>query len=244
MERGVSDRRGGERALDLLARGQPRPRLHVRGVRRVVVRFELNLLSLAVRLIRLLVDLQRLPVYPPPDPGEVVARVLPRERVLHAPTDLVHAVKRQRHDARRERSDPLEIRGEHERDRVHEEEQEDIEHVEVLVRYRGGDDALGGFERVQHELAVAEDVQRGSFAEVADPAVVLDDGGDLGHAHVRAVPRLQRLELVELSLVLDDVGHARFTAAVPGHELIVGHGADVRVPVALRPHRLPDEGVQ
>ena len=27
-----------------------------------------------------------------------------------------------------------------------------------------------------------------AFAEVADPAVVLDDGGYLGHAHVRAIP--------------------------------------------------------
>ena len=204
----------------------------------------MHVLGFAVGLVRLLVDLQSLRVDPPTHAREIVTRILPRVRVLHAPADLVHAVKRERDDARREGRDPLEVGGEHEGHRVHEEEQEDVQHVQVLVRDRRGDDALGGLERVEHELAVAEDVQRGSLAEVADPAVVLYDGGYLGHAHVRAIPGLQRLELVQLDLVLDDVRDPGLAAAVPGHQLVVGDGPDVRVPVPLRSNRLSNKGVQ
>jgi hypothetical protein len=90
------------------------------------------------------VNLQVLAVDAPPDAAQVVARLVPAERILHAAADLVDAVKRQRDDGRGQRRDPLEVRGEHERDAEHEEKQQDVEHVQVLVRNRRRDDALRG----------------------------------------------------------------------------------------------------
>ena len=121
------------------------------------------------------VDLRIFPVGPPPRGGEVVARLLPRERVLHAPPDLVDAVEGQRDHRAGEGRDPLEVGGEHERHRVHEEEEQNVEHVQVLVRDGRRDDAFHGLERVQNDAQIAKRVHRRTFTETPHASSVLDD---------------------------------------------------------------------
>jgi hypothetical protein len=121
------------------------------------------------------VDLRVFAVGPPPHRGEVVARLFPREGVLHAPPDLVDAVERQRDHRAGEGRDPLEVRGEHERHGVHEEEEQHVEHVQVLVRDGRRDDAFHGLERVQNDAQIAKRVHRRAFTETPHASSVLDD---------------------------------------------------------------------
>ena len=173
-----------------------------------------------------------------------MARLLPRERVLHAPPDLVDAVEGQRDHRAGEGRDPLEVGGEHERHRVHEEEEQNVEHVQVLVRDGRRDDAFHGLQRVQNDAQITKSVHRGAFAQTPHTPFVLDDGADLARARVRAVPRVKRAELPSLLGVQKQVGHARLSAAVARQQLVVRDRPNVGVPVPLPARGVPDERVQ
>mmetsp|Transcript_17861 Transcript_17861/g.60893 ORF Transcript_17861/g.60893 Transcript_17861/m.60893 type:complete len:224 (+) Transcript_17861:5747-6418(+) len=142
---------------------------------------------LLLHAVNLLVQLRVLAVDAPALAREVVARLLPRERVFHAPGDLAHTVIRQRDDDRRERRRVVEVRREHERHAVHEEKQQEVDHVLVRVRDGRRHDALAHLERGHYKLGVVEHVQGRALGQVSQPAVVLDDGDDACHEDVGAV---------------------------------------------------------
>ena len=116
--------------------------------------------------------------------------------------------------------------------------------MQVLIRNRRRDDALGGFQRVEHRLTIAKRVQRRAFAEVPHSSVMFDDGRDFRHRHVGSIPRLERAKFLGLSLILDDVGDAGFAAAVARHQLVVRHRSDVAVSVPLPANGVANERVQ
>ena len=100
-DRATEEIRGGDaRSLaqsSILRRGLiNRARVRIRD-RRVSVSVE-SFVVFGVRLVRFLVDLEVLAVDAPSRAAEVVARLVPREGILHAPPDLVDAVEGERDD--------------------------------------------------------------------------------------------------------------------------------------------------
>jgi hypothetical protein len=105
------------------------------------------LISLGVELLGVLVDLQVLLVDSQAQAGEVVARLLPVERILDELAHLVDAVEPDGHDHRGHVPDPVERGGEHERRGEHEEEEDELQHVQIRERDRRRHDSLHGLVR-------------------------------------------------------------------------------------------------
>eukprot|EP00982_Pelagococcus_subviridis_P006539 30154-Pelagococcus_subviridis.AAC.10 len=192
------------------------------------------------------VHLQVLPVNPQPDAAEVVARLLPVERILNELPHLVDAVEPDRDDRARQPRDPSERRREHERRAEHEEEQDELQHVQIRERNRRGDDPLHGFVRSEAQLELLVNLERGALAYVPQPPVRLDDHL---HAHrdpvaaVRRHHREQRLRLPRL----EQVRQRRLPGRIRHHALLVRHRlavfpADAQVAQDVSHRRVQDVG--
>ena len=136
------------------------------------------LLSLGIELFGVFVDLQVLPVDPQAQAREVMARLLPVEWILDELTHLIDAVESNRHDHRRHIPDPVKRGGEHERRGEHEEEQDELEHVQVCERDWRRNNSLHGLVRGQTDLQLLVNFERGTLTYVAQPAMRLSDNLD------------------------------------------------------------------
>ena len=99
-----------------------------------------------------------------------MARFGPRVRILNGSRHLGDAVERDGHDARGDRGEPLEPRGEYERRGEHEDEQEEVHHVQVLEGHLGAHDSLHVLECLEAPFQVMVDVERAALAHVTQPA--------------------------------------------------------------------------
>ena len=165
----------------------------------------------------------------------------PVEGTLDDLTDGVDAIERHGEEARGKERDVLVGHREDERRRVREEEGDKVAHLQVLEGYRGCDHPLAGLERGQHELALAVQIKRCALAHVAEPAVVLHDGLDLGHHFVCTILERDARKFSNLLSVPHERPDARHPALILEQQLLITRVWIVQVSKSLLPEHMADE---
>mmetsp|Transcript_17861 Transcript_17861/g.60892 ORF Transcript_17861/g.60892 Transcript_17861/m.60892 type:complete len:226 (+) Transcript_17861:3338-4015(+) len=148
-----------------------------------------------------LVQLQVLAENTPASSREVVLGLLPAEWVFDGSADLGNSVEGHCGDHAWQPRDVTEVDGEDEWRTENKDEQHEVHHVHVLVRHLCADDALALLEGIQAHLKVMVQVKRTTLRDVAQPAVMLNNGLHPRHNHVGAVVEIHLGEHLLLVLI-------------------------------------------